>query len=369
MRDARPRPTYTPVVILVLSLLATGCFQPLEDLPLVDTTVVPFDNPHLEADDAVIHAFETTLPCPGGEAARFYAVYRRSTAPGAPVAIVLHSGAFDYVMERSDEGVLASPHYHATSRLDADFGSAKVFETLGLQIDDLDPAEDNQGTLPAVLADRGFVQLLPANCWGDLWHNEEGLQYNDIDIDGFARNGLTLAWWMVRIATDEDFALSQGMELDVAWDPTQLYLFGLGEGGRGVAELLNHADMPAVSGALVDSSPDDLGPYLDAPTTFKDEIEGISRIFAGDDLEHVSDWSLGAFADQVPMPEHLAYLWSDGDTRLPSATMSGTAATLSGRAGTWVRNLHELTHVISNSDLSRAREVVDFLQTGETPQR
>ena len=71
-------------------------------------------------------------------------------------------------------------------------------ETLGLQIDDQDPGENNLGTLPAALANRGVVQFIPGNCWGDMWHNEEGVVVNDLELDGFNRNGRTIANWMLR---------------------------------------------------------------------------------------------------------------------------------------------------------------------------
>jgi hypothetical protein len=354
-------------MIIWLSLLNLACFQPFEDLSTIDTNTLPFESPHLDTDDVLIHRFESTLVCPDGEPADFFVVASESLEDNAPVAVVLHSGAFDYVMERAESGPLDGPHYQAQSRLTAEFGISKVYETLGLQVTDLDPAEDNRGTLPAALADQGMVQLIPSNCWGDLWHNEEGLQYNDIEADGFARNGLTFAWWMVRIATDPDFAAGQGVDLDISWNPEELYLLGLGDGGRGVVELLAHQDMPAVSGALIDSSPDDLSAYLDNPATFHDEIAGISRIFGSGNLEHISDWSIASETVTLDLPPRTIYLWSDGDTRLPSETMAGGAAALLSHEGAWVVNTHEAIHVISNSDLTRAHEVVDYLRTGLKP--
>jgi hypothetical protein len=339
----------------------------VDELSTLDTSVVPYESPYLDRDDVNIHRFSSTLTCPGGEPAEFFVVASDDTAPDAPAAVVMHSGAFDYVLERSDEGPLAGPHYHAESRLSAEFGVAKVYETLGLQIDEIDPAEHNKGTLTAALADLGAVQFIPANCWGDLWHNEEGIQYNDVDVDGFARNGLTFAWWMVRVATDPDFALSQGVELDLSWSGDDLMLIGLGEGGRGVVELLGHADMPPVSGALIDSSPDELSALLADPAAFSDEIEGLSRIFAGDDLGRVSDWSVATLLDEVPWATHTAYLWSDGNPRLPEASMATGASALIGAPGAWVVNTHEPVHVISNSDPTRAGEIVEFLRTGLRP--
>lgn len=367
IRDASARPTYTAGVITFLALLMAGCFQPTEDLSTIDTQVVPYESPHLTDDGVSIHRFESKLTCPGGEPAEFFVVAGSETDDTSPVAVVLHSGAFDYVVERSDEGPLAGPHYHAQSRLDAEFGVAKVYETLGLQISDLDPSEDNQGTLPAALSNQGIVQFIPANCWGDLWHNEEGLQYNDIETDGFARNGLTFAWWMVRLATDPDFAVSQEFEVDFAWNPDELYLLGLGEGGRGVFELLAHADMPPTAGALFDSTPDDLSPYLHAPEVFGDEVEGLARIFVGEALDNVTDWSLAHRASSLTLPPHVVYLWSDGNTRLPVDTMAGGASALLSQPGAWVVNTHEPNHIISNSDPTRAGEVVEFLMTGLKP--
>ena len=91
-------------MITFLSLLSLGCFQPIEDLSTIDTQSVPYESPHLSVDDVLIHRFESTLTCPDGEPAEFFVVAQEGANAESPVAIVLHSGAFDYVMERSDEG-------------------------------------------------------------------------------------------------------------------------------------------------------------------------------------------------------------------------------------------------------------------------
>jgi hypothetical protein len=347
-----------------LPILLIGCFKLPGDMEAIDTTVVPFNNPYVTADDVVIQGFNTELECPNGEKSRFFMVYKEDLTEAAPVAIVLHSGAFDYVMESGDGGPLSGPHYHAESRLEVGFSTSKVWETLGLQINDVDPAEKNLGTLPAALADRGVVQLIPGNCWGDLWHNEEGVQYNDLNRDGFTRNGRTFAWWMVRLLTEPDFATAQGIDLPVNIDMSQLYLVGLGDGGRGVAELLSHEGMPTVQAALVDSSPDDLSAYLNEEIDFEDEIEGISRIFGEEALGNIRDWS---FTSDIPLPERLVYLWSDGDPQLPATAAAAGAAALSGRPGVWVRNPGIQDHVLSNSDNEIAREVVDYMMDGTRP--
>ncbi len=171
----------------LLPLLLAGCFKLPGDMHPMDTTVVPFDNPYVTTDDVVIQGFETDLPCPSncgeeGPPARFYMVYREGATEGAPVAIVLHSGAFDYVMERSESGSLDGPHYHADSRLEPDFSTAKVWETLGLQIEDIDPSEHNLGTMPAALADQlkldHGVRLTEVNA--DSPAGKAGLEVDDI---------------------------------------------------------------------------------------------------------------------------------------------------------------------------------------------
>jgi hypothetical protein len=355
-----------------LSLAFFGCFKPADDLSRFNTETVPFDNPHVQAKDAVVRRLVTELECPDGSPAPFYAVYRRNAPAGGPVAIVMHSGAFDYVMERSEEGPLEGPHYHAKSRLNPDFATAKVWESLGMQIVDLDPAEDNQGTLPATLVDRGFLQIHPGNCWGDLWHNQQGVEMhtNALPTDGFARNGLTMAGWMVRLVTDPDFADAMGINLPTGYNADELYLLGLGDGGRGVVELMQRGEeLPPIRGVLLDSIPDDLSALTRDPETFEDEIEGLSRIFTPEGLDTISDSSLLATMDEVAWPDNLVYLWSDGDTRLPTDAMQPTAWQLNNGAApastsVWVNNTHEMGHVLSNSDIKLAREVVDFMTSG-----
>ena len=343
-------------------LLLAGCFNLPDEASNIDTTVMPFDNPNVTEEGVVIERMKTELLCPDGELSSFHIVYKPDTTTPAPVAIVMHSGAFDYVMEPGSGGPLSGPHYHANSRLTADFATRKVWETLGLQIDDLDAVENNLGTLPAALANRGFVQILPGNCWGDLWHNEEGVQYNDVSRDGFDRNGRTFAWWMLRLASDPSFASTRGIDIPVPIDPAQLYLFGLGDGGRGVLELLTHEGAPDVLGALVDSTPDNLAAFTDHPDIFEEEIEGFSRIFGEEAMETIDSFS---WTGDTRMPERLVYLWSSGDPNLPSAAAQPAADALAGQEGVKVMNLATQDHVLTTSDIDLANEVLDYLAPPE----
>jgi len=355
-------PSYTQPVMTLLPMLLAGCFNLPNEGSELDTTILPFNNPLVTEEGVVIETMKTELLCPDGENSSFHMVYKPGTTTPAPIAVVMHSGAFDYVMEPGSAGPLSGPHYHAKSRLTADFAVRKVWETLGLQINDLDPVENNLGTLPAALANRGFVQILPGNCWGDLWHNEEGVQYNDVAQDGFERNGLTFAWWMMRLASDPNFASTRGIEIPVPIDPTQLYLFGLGDGGRGVLELLTHDSAPDVAGALVDSTPDDLSAYTAQPDIFDEEIEGFSRIFGEEAMESIEQFS---WAGETRLPERMVYLWSSGDPNLPAAAAQPAATVLDGEVGVKVMSLATQDHVLTNSDIELANEVLDYLVVPE----
>lgn len=345
-------------MIFIVASLLSGCFKLPADMAELDDSIVPFDNPFVLRDDVVIEGFNTELQCPDGSLARFHMVYPEDMTEPAPVAIVLHSGSFDYVLKPGEDGPLSGPHYHASSRLNGEFAVRKVWETLGLQIDDVDPAEDNQGTLPAALANAGVVQLIPGNCWGDMWHNEEGLQGNEVEYDGFPRNGRAFASWMVRLLVDDDFAVSQGVDIPAMIDLDSLYLFGLGNGGRGVLELLQDPNLPAVAGAMVDSTPDNLAAFTEHPIDFGDEIEGIKRIFGE---ENLADIGTQSFTGDVELPGRFYYLWSSSDPQLPRASMEPAAAALDGRLGVVVHNTGTQGHVLSNSDIDLAREIVNVL--------
>lgn len=348
--------------------LLGGCWKPYGDLTALDFGAIDYNNPYLESSGAVISMFDTDLDCPDGKGARFFVVYRPDMTTPAPVAIVLHSGAFDYQLDPEPSSPLSGSHYYADTRLRRDWATAKVWETLGLNANgqQVDPSEVNDGTLPAALLDAGMVQLYPGNCWGDLWHNEEALVDNDYATEGFARNGRTFAWWMVRMLIESDFAGQQGFQVPVQLDVSNIYLVGLGDGGRGVAELLLHEGIPPIAGVLIDSSPDDLRPFVDAPSDHAEEVEGLRRIFLDENLDHIEDWSMMGVMEAGELPDRTAYLWSDLDPRQPEATMSTTATALAD-AGAWVDNTGLPAHVFVNADIDRARAAVNYLLDGTVP--
>ena len=198
------RPVLLPAVSQTLSLTlvlfgAMGCFSPQPEA--FDVETLSFENAFTENDDIVIQPYEYTgLVCPDGSAATFYTVYREGLTEAAPLVILFHSGAFDYVIDPNTDDPLRGDHYRDESRLDGQWANQKIFETLGLVPGD--GTEENLGALPAALADAGAFTLYPSNCWGDLWHNEYGYSVND-PSEGFTRNGRYLAWVMSAIASPD----------------------------------------------------------------------------------------------------------------------------------------------------------------------
>lgn len=347
-------------------LMLTGCFQPYAELSELDFTEIPFDNPYVASPDAVISAFDTTLDCPDGTDARFFAAYRSSLTDRAPVAVVLHSGAFDYVVAPDPTGYLNGQHYREESRLGQNWAVAKIWETLGMNPGVVDASEINSGTMPAALVDAGFLVLIPGNCWGDLWHNEQGYQDSQYEVEGFDRNGRAFAFNMIRLTIESTFAAEQGFSVPMAPDPTRLFLVGLGDGGRGVAEVLTHDNLPPVQGVLIDSSAENLSVYLDEPDTFGAEVDGISRIFREENLANVDDWSIASI-DAALLPPQVAMVWSSADPRVPLGASQPAADRLSSVPGTWVYDTGRAEHVFTNANLTLAQEAVAYLQTGTLP--
>jgi hypothetical protein len=404
---------------------------------------VPFRHPDLSTNSGAILSYEPqpALLCPDGQPARFYVVYNTSkteetetivvedpvedsggdsgngsdsggdsgedtgTTPppnpdthssdtatpddgepvgpaGSPVAIVLHSSAFDYVLSPDPADPLAGEHYRggvgAVTRLHRDWGIKKVWETLG-QGDAVEPTEENTGSLPAAMIEAGMVGIYPINCWGDLWHNGVEDSPNDLAADlGVLRNGHTFAWWMVRFLQDLDFAVSHNSQVALNLDLDQLYLVGLGDGARGVADLLRREDMPPVAGVLLDAPVEDLTTWA-THDSFGAERVGLQRLYNfdwedPDDLERPEPtWSENSLhqlaSDGGFQGVRTAVLYSDADPRipLPENHYDSLVQAMSGVEGAWVQNTGESAHVFSNSDFSLSTELVNYLLTGEIP--
>lgn len=347
-------------------LLLTACFKPYGDLAELDFSDVAFDNPNVLAADARVAAVDTALSCPDGEPARVFAVYRESWADPRPTAVLLHSGAFDYVDAPEAAAPLDGPGYHADDRLGRPWSIAKAWETLGITTRPVDLQEDNSGALAAALVDAGVAVVVPANCWGDLWHNVAGEVENDQEAEFVTRNGLGLASATVRSLVDAGLVQQTGIQVPVQIDPAQVFLVGLGEGGRGVAELLHRADTPPIAAALVDSSPDALSVWAADSVTFADEITGLGRIFGADNLGTVDDASLEAAVVAGRAPDRTGVVWSSVDPGLPVAMIAGAGAAVASLPGAWVLDTGAATHVQLGDDPVLAAEAAAWL-LGEAP--
>lgn len=240
--------------LLLLTLLA-AC-APAREWPALDLSEVPFWNAWVLPDAG---ATVRVLPldgwqCPDGSAARVHLV--RGPDAGADAALLLHGGNFDWV---DSIGL----HYAQEDRLGAAWGTRAVDELLG--VPSAQPEGPARGAWVKALLDAGMPLVVPVGCWGDLWH---GRGDNDLDSEGFLRWGadfLVDAWEAGRTALEAD-----GATLAV----------GLGEGGRGVVELLRSgARFDAIA---VDGSPDWLSPVLSDPVGNRAYIEGLENIWAAD---------------------------------------------------------------------------------------
>ena len=355
-----------------------GCWK--TDLEPVDTTYVPFQNDYTNTTTAVVETVVTGLSCPDGEPARFYAVYDPDEPSPQPVVIVLHSAVLDYVYFPKADSPLAGEHYAPSDagdhRLSAAWGIKKTWETLGMY-PQVDSTEDNLGTLPAQLANDGVVALYPANCWGDLWHNSEEFQPNDSSADLFWRNGMTMAWWMVRAVIEEEptFLGDEIPEFKSYAASDNLHAIGLGDGARGVYDLVyrlhgNDEYGARFSSVVLDSPVDDLNQWAATVTGVQG---GLDRIFYGQrDTPGLAYWSLPALLGEDEAYGSFDFLdgtrvgivHSSIDPRVPSGNLDAAEEALGGRPATCVVDTAQQGHVFLNADTSLARDLTQFAVRG-----
>ncbi|TNE92560.1 MAG: hypothetical protein EP330_01045 [Deltaproteobacteria bacterium] len=297
------------------------------------------------------------LTCPDGSAAKVYIVFSTENATAQPAAVVLHSGALDWVLEPDATDPLAGDHFNDPNRLTLDFGAGKAFATLGMY-PDADANEASNGAMALALAERGVTLVVPTNCWGDMWRNQAGGRDNDTTTDGFVRSGGEAAAWAWSLISEPGFPSANRITLPVEIDTTALFLVGLGEGGRGVTELL--ADGAVPTGAMVDSVADDLGPYYADTELYADIVVGLDRIFP-DGQASVAAGSLGD--DATPIPPRMAYVYSSLDGNLPASTHDAAIARLEADTtnAVLIQDTLGATHVATASDSAVAGLVADFL--------
>lgn len=364
----------TRLTALGLLVATTGCFKPYDDLATLDLTEVAYTNPLLTVDDAVVQTIDTSLVCPDGQPARILAVYRTGLTDPQPVAVVLHGGAFDALEQEEAEEGEAAPEpttYRTTSRLSRSWSISKVWEILGASTTSVDPGELNLGALPAALTNAGVIQVYPANCWGDLWHGAATADNGDEVFEGeegeLVRDGYTLAEWTVRFLIEGDFAQSEGFTIPQA-DAGQLHLVGLGDGGRGVGELLATNGLPPVTSVVLDSTPDQLAPWLADPDAWPDEVAVIEDIYGSTDPADVDGANLLGQLQDGTAPARVGMAWSSIDPQVPAATTAPTADALATAGGeSWSWDATTATHIQLNGDVARAEAVAAWMLDGGVP--
>ncbi len=355
---------------LPLLLLTTGCFKPYEDLAKLDFSEVAYESDFVTSEDAVIQAFDTELSCPDGEPARVFVAFRKSLTGAAPTALLLHSGAFDYIVQPDEADPIGGVHYRADSRLSRQWGIAKVWETLGLSRFPVDPEEASLGTLPATLVDAGYVVVLPANCWGDLWYGEELADPSDAE-PGLSRYGGGFAQVMVDAMFSPETTAELGVRIPVSVNLEEVHLIGLGSGGRGAAQLLSSGANTSRSfrSVVIDSSPDLLGAYLADPLTWGPEIAGYEDIYGGALATIDQSSSIYALAQANALPARTAVIWSSLDTQVPAGAILPTGLAVNELGGGQVAVDSGLEgHVSSNRDVDLAANVVAYMTEGAVPE-
>jgi len=333
----------------------------------LDFSEVAYDSPFVESEDAVILNAETAVVCPDGEFARSFVAYRESLEGPAPAALLLHAGAFDYVITPDETDVLSGTTYRSTSRLTAQWGVEKAWETLGLSLNPVDPVENAKGTLPAALVDAGYVVLMPSNCWGDLWHAEQGVESSDLSAEGFIRNGRLMAQGVVDAIFEPASADTLGLRVPVEINLDEVHLVGLGDGARGITELLNHENNAdrVFRSVVVDSTPDLLEGWASASGWDGDFAAGLKLIYGSEPATVDATDSLAVVAAEGRLPERSAFLWSSLDPNVPQAAVVPTALSLTELGlGTVVLDTAVAAHVWSNQNADLALDVVAFMTDG-----
>ena len=211
--------------------------------------------------------------------------------------------------------------------------------------------ENNLGTLPAALANRGVGTVHPRELLKETWHNEEGVVVNDLELDGFNRNGRTIANWMagslgnrLRQYAGHQLAHRRPVHPDYlvpAWVTVV----------EGVRELLLspvRASRAQPAAGLTTSAHS----WISAST-----LRTRSKSWRGSTATCPR-----STINRSPATLHSpsASTWSTANPQMPIAASRPAANALRGQLGVVVKGSGASDHVLSNSDMDVA-EVVDFL--------
>lgn len=409
--------------------LVAGCWT--VDLPDIDVDRLPLDPVVGAPEDWWVEGFETVLDCPEGEPARFWIVYpgwadKRvdPLAPSVPLALVFHSGAFDYIDVPQPITPTVGASFQTTrgqeNRLNATWAGRQIFATLGLY-PNYERDEDHAGTLAAALAAKGIASMWVTNCWGDLWHNRESsTAENNYELDLFFRNGRTAAEFAWQYAF-EQFPPANPLTLPVRPDAERIFMVGIGEGARAVGELLAIENTAAANPDLdpvyryrpnavfLDAPIDDYRPYFASEDDAFGVVRGgLTRVFPGVSPNNQGPLDKGALGDRLAgnprscshgfnLPDRIGVAFSCADSRYPVnandrlLTRLGADASEAWAGGceadtfvgsivrdvdpvrgvrecvqvpVWVRRDTRLARPLTNTDPFLAKAVADFLGEG-----
>ena len=332
-----------------LSTSLAGCFN-VQDYWDFRLNISPFDNTYLNRGEATMEVWQMPgYTCPDQETARLYLVYSNTIEALAPVALVLHPEPFDYV--RSDGTTFSSQV--GEERLTVDWAAVTAEKMMGIR--ETGAGTFKPGALLATLVREGFFVVVPTNCWGDLWHGTGDNDYTE----GFLRYGLYLADDSVRWALDR---------LDT--DDQRVLLAGLGEGGRGIVDMVGFGWTDAA--ILIDSSPDYLPPLFGDPHN-DDFIEGLEKIYTRGELsEEEFKTKLGEASLYYQVSQGYEaptiYLYSANDDFVSVELSRPAKNAIEDRypPGLYFPDMEtaESRHIITNSHRSKAEEVVEWLVDG-----
>ncbi len=239
----------------LLLVLLSGCVleEAWVDLDLDDSAFV--NRWILEGQATRTVLLAEGYQCPDGRTARVDLLRPTGFEGPRPLALLLHDGVYEWLDDTS------STYENTVNRLGALYADDQVAAMFG--VDGALVDGNARGSWAASLLQAGYAVAAPGNCWGDLWH---GRGDNDLQGEGFLRQGARLAADAIRLATEQPDVTDQ-----------RLIAVGLGEGGRGIVELaLDGVDFDAV---VVDGSPDWLSPVTQRPAWFQRYITGLERIW------------------------------------------------------------------------------------------
>lgn len=296
------------------------------------------------------------LICPDGQKSTVTLIRPKDGLSATSTTILFHSLSFDFNYVE----VGAKKQYRDPTSMTRDWALRRVFTTIGHFVDD-NPEDDLTGAMAQALVEQGSQVILPANCWGDLWHNQLLDEYtNNVDEDGFVRMGGEAAKWAHSLATEVDFGLGTQVPFSNDLITNRVYAVGLGEGARAVGELL--AKGIQLNGAVVDSSPDDLSVYQDDPETYATIGLGLERIYTVDG-KPTSDASLAVVPD---LPTRTVYIYSSLDEQIPYEIHAQAVTRLQESEEHWVHDTIERGHNQSGTQLPLARQAVAHMMNAPT---